>query len=199
MSPSIYVILASVIVSVLGMVIAFGVFLSRRDRKEKPGEASRVKTRLRSQKMIWKLIRWLVVAAVVVYTINYWEPGKLQALIPQSRDVTPQIEYVASFTCLPGETVKGRTESGPKVAEIIKRDDKSLWINVHFTEYGSPEILRVRLKKVGVKVWEGDCDQDNPPYHGRLQQLQEVAPETWIGLLTDKADGQRLLFKICQR
>lgn len=104
--------------------------------------------------------------------------------------VTKQPEYEWYWKLPHGQFINGRNESArnERTAELIPRGNDEVWADLHYVEYGSPEILRIRLRKTGDKVWEGSCEQDNPRESCRLS-LVESTPGTYGGQIIWK-DGR---------
>jgi hypothetical protein len=143
-------------------------------------------------KTVSKILIWVI--GLIIFRIIFWWLVKYheeyKSAPPQitksSAVITKSPEYEWSWELPRGQQVRGFNKSVPMVAEIIPRTDGALWIDTHHVEYGSPEVARIRLAKVGEKSWEGTWEQDNPQDSGRCS-LHEVSTGTWAGQMIGKA------------
>ncbi|OHA46997.1 MAG: hypothetical protein A2541_01085 [Candidatus Taylorbacteria bacterium RIFOXYD2_FULL_36_9] len=137
----------------------------------------------------------LIVVALIGWGVWYFVSHNKKAGGPLTNSsgipVTQSAQYEWYWKLPSGVYMHGRNESAPneRTAEAIPRSDGSIWADLHYMEYGSPETQRIRLWKVSDKMWEGDCDQDRPQEHCRLN-LIEVALGVYAGKITWK-DGSR--------
>lgn len=98
----------------------------------------------------------------------------------------PAEVWVFEWELPPGQYVRGLNRSGPIMAVIVMRDDKNLWINTPYIEYGKAEVTRIFLTKIGEKSWEGPWEQNYPKDFGRCD-LHEVSPDNFAGNMTGTA------------
>ena len=81
---------------------------------------------------------------------------------------------------------KNQNKANEKLAEVIFQSNGDMQINVPYEEYGRVNVTRFRLKKQGVKRWEGYWEQDDPADNGFITSFEEVTPGVWTGLMTVK-------------
>lgn len=122
-----------------------------------------------------------------------------QMLVPASPDTNTAnanpVKYIAKWSCMPGEMFDGVTESDPMDTDIVRQDESTLWFNVHYEEYGSPEISRVYLTKDrGDNTWKGTWSQNNPPRDGKVV-VKETTKGHWTGIMSG-VNGQQFLYTI---
>jgi hypothetical protein len=140
----------------------------------------------------WK---WLIKLAVVVGILYWGVPWvKMQyqgykAIQLASR--TPAVPVITSAEqwvyedFLPANVyIRGKNRSGEIQAEIIKRDDQDLWIDLAYVEYGRQEKTRFRLSKVANGAWEGTWEQNRPKDFGRCNLREVGGSDTLAGTIT---------------
>lgn len=142
-------------------------------------------------KTVGKILIWVI--GLIIFRLIIWgivnglhdkngQPST-KAAKPEITTVQPRYEW--TWKLPNNQFVHGRNKNADNEteAEIIPRNDGSLWFNIHYEEYGSPETERIRLGKVGDKSWSGDREQDNPRDRSRVD-LDEVMPGVYRGVIT---------------
>ena len=194
----ILVILGIIVVGeVLGMI-----FFSRslKRMRNPPPPIDEKKPEEKKKKKTGQGFGWVAIATVIVivtllppwwWLIHYHvqRKSKTPTMIYSGNTNTPEYEF---YWKLPQNVyVNSRNEiaSDERLVEMIRLDDSQFWLNQHYVEYGRPEIMRIRLERVGDKSWEGTWEQDNPENHGRMN-LDEITPGVYAGDRTWK-NGER--------
>jgi hypothetical protein len=133
---------------------------------------------------------WLVITVFVSITTwwitNYSAKIEVSEIRQQQTLKTMGVRYEWYWELPSGVYVHGRNRSSPNdiITEgIPKGDPNVIWADLHYMEYGSPEIERIRIQKVGGKRWQGTSEQDNPMQRCRLDLL-EVSPGMYAGKIT---------------
>jgi hypothetical protein len=101
------------------------------------------------------------------------------------RVVDKSVYYDFYWKITEGMGVNGRSEISPEetTVELVRQDDKHLWFDQHYLEYGEPETMRIRLTKTDTDSWEGTWEQDNPKTDGHMA-LDKVGSDTYAGVRT---------------
>ena len=145
----------------------------------------------------------VVVMTVIGIGILWWRmPPRIhkpdQAVI-SATDTNPV--YDVYWKLKSGEYHKGRNEkyAGARIAYGIPKANGSIWADVPYVEYGSPEAERIRLTKVATPAespesWEGTWEQDNPEDRGRVTVFN-AGPGIYTGSIT-WTDGKSAFFRL---
>lgn len=143
-----------------------------------------------------KVLYWIIGLVLFKFLIwgiyGHYKDGTLSKMTltktnPGIQTVQPKEEWVSNWKLPKGKTVRSLNESGPLVTEIIKRDDKNLWINILYVKDDNPEVARIRLTKIGDRSWEGPWEQDNPEDFGRCELHESIPGKLFTGNMTGVA------------
>jgi hypothetical protein len=143
--------------------------------------------------LIFRLLVWGIVNHYPKQTSEKPTANSIQVAVNKT---TP---YEFYWKLPSGMFIRGRNESAKneRDVEIVRMDNNSLWFNQYYTEYGSREVCRFRLEKVGEKTWDGIWEQNNPQDNGRCS-LHEIVPGVWSGTITGK-DGIPAFCKLIKK
>ncbi len=144
------------------------------------------------------LLERVLLTAIVLSIILWYNHKELKAFflsrlaaeVEQTRIEERQWEYY--FRLPAGVYVNDRNESSPDemIAEEVFKDDNHLWVDLHYKEYGRPEVERIRITRVGGNLWEGTSEQDNPPARARLSLIESVVGQHYAGSITWTSAGK---------
>lgn len=116
----------------------------------------------------------------------------------QVASINQTIQYEWYWKLDNGETFpNGRNEAAPgeRTMELVSDGNSDhLCFNLHYYEYGKPEIMRVRLAKTGEKTWGGTWEQENPKEGGKMT-VNEISPGVYAGTMTDQGKVARCYLK----
>lgn len=184
-----------ILISVITILVVVGGLVIRGLYKGKVGTTSTVSTTgltlpawLTSGKF-WKVLWRLAVIVIAAFWIHSCARDHREDLeykskmmeIEKAKEVkTADYDF---YWKLKSGRILGRTEAArdERIAERVNLEDISrLDFDQRYLADDEPEVMRIRMLKVGPKSWEGYHEQGNPRCSGRIS-VDEIAPGIYAG------------------
>ena len=147
----------------------------------------------RAMNLVWLIITLALITLVVF--LGVWVKNKVSDNKPTSAktNVIVQETWYGHWETESGDSFNAQTKGSPQLAEIVRRTDTEIWVNLYFNEYRSKEATYFRATRGSpTSGWSGTWTQDNPKRGGKIKRVKMNDGEIEM-IITDKKD-QRFIY-----